>query len=74
LFDLYTIKTDIIKLSENEKVSKLKEEYMKINNFDNDKIRIRLFFGGTELKDNDEIFKYKIKHNFTVQVNKIEIE
>jgi len=71
---LYSTKTDEIKIKETDKVSLLKEEYMKIYNYDANKIKIRLFFGGTELKEENEIFKYKIKNNFTVPVNKIEIE
>lgn len=74
MFDLYTTRTDIIKINENDKVGMLKEEYIKLNNYNSSKIKIRLFFGGTELKDENEIFKYKIKDNFTVQVNKIELE
>lgn len=74
MFDLYTTRTDIIKINENDKVALLKEEYIKLNNYNPNKIKIRLFFGGTELKDDNEIFKYKIKDNFTVQVNKVDLD
>lgn len=47
---------------------------MKLYNYDPKKIKLRLFFGGTELKEDNEIFKYKIKNNYTVPVNKTEIE
>ncbi len=49
---------------------------MKLNNLesDKDKILIKLFFAGTELKDEEAIYKYRIKNNNTIQLIKREIE
>jgi len=47
---------------------------MKLNEFKPNEIKLRFFFGGTEMKDENEIFKYKIKDGYTVQVNIIELE
>lgn len=70
MFDLYLIKTDDIKINEKEKVSTLKEEYIKLNDLDKKKVCLRLFFGGTELIDENELYKYGIKDGYTVQVSK----
>ncbi len=71
---MYSTKTEVIKINENEKVLVLKQEYIKLNQLKPANIKIRLFFGGTELKDENEIFKYKIKNGYTVQVNIIELD
>ena len=73
MFDLYLIKTDEIKINDTEKVQKLKSEYLELNKLDSNNIKLRLFFGGTELNDEEELYKYKIKTNFTVQLSKKEI-
>ena len=70
---MYSSKTDVIKIHETENVSVLKLEYMKLYDIKPDKIKMRLFFGGTELKDENEIFKYKIQDGYTVQVSKIDL-
>jgi len=44
-----------------------------LNKFEPEKFQIRLFFGGTELKDDEQIYKYRIKNNNTVQLSKREI-
>lgn len=71
---MYSTKTDVIKIKETEKVYVLKQEFMKLNELKPVKIKMRFFFGGTELKDENEIFKYKLKDGYTVQVSKIELE
>jgi hypothetical protein len=43
------------------------------NNIDPEKIKIKLYFGGTEMKDEEEIYRYRIKDNNTVQLCKREI-
>ena len=60
MFDLYSTKTQIIKILETEKVSILKLEFIKMNNLMTNKIKIRFFFAGTELNDNNELFNYNI--------------
>lgn len=74
LYDLYLNKKDEIEICDNEKVEKLRSKYLELNNYDKNKIRIRLFFGGTELKDEEKLYKYKIKNNYLVQINKIDLE
>ncbi len=71
---MYSTKTGVLKIKETEKVFVLKQEYLKLNELKHNKIKMRFFFGGTELKDENEIFKYKIKDGYTVQVSKIELE
>lgn len=45
---------------------------MLVNNYDPEKIVIRFFFAGTEMKDEEEIYKYRIKNNNTIQLSKRE--
>ena len=73
MYDLYLNKYEEIKINDNEKVEKLKSEYMELNKLDSNKFKLRLFFGGTELKDEEELYRYKIKTNYTVQLSKGEI-
>jgi hypothetical protein len=63
-----------MKINEADKIYDLKQEYVKSSQYQIGKIRIRFFFGGAELKDENEIFKYKIKDGYTIQVNIIEID
>lgn len=51
----------------------MKIEYLDINKLNPEKIKVRLFYGGNELKDDEEIYKYHLKDNCTVQLNKREI-
>jgi hypothetical protein len=67
------MKTDEIKISDNEKVEKLKSLYLEVNKLNPEKIKLRFLFGGNELKDEEEIYKYKLKNNSTIQLNKREI-
>jgi len=59
---------------EADKIYDLKQEYVKTSQYQMSKIRIRFFFGGSELKDENKIFKYMIKDGYTIQVNIIEID
>jgi len=71
---LYSTKTVVIKINEADKIYDLKQEYVKTSQYQMSKIRIRFFFGGSELKDENKIFKYMIKDGYTIQVNIIEID
>jgi Ubiquitin family len=73
MFDLHLEKTGEIKIKETDKVSKLKEEYYIMNNINKNKIKIRLFFGGSEMTDENEIFKYNVKNDYTIQVSRREL-
>lgn len=43
---------------------------MQLNNLDSEKIYIRFFFGGTEMKDEVDIYRYRVKNNNQIQVSK----
>ncbi len=49
----------------------IKEQYFnrKKFNFDDFLYKIRLFFGGNEIHDNEFLYQHNIKNNYTIQVN-----
>ena len=49
----------------------IKEEFLKRKNLDLENYfkRIRLFFGGNEIHDNEFLYQHKVKDNYSIQVN-----
>ena len=49
----------------------IKEEFLKRKNLDMENYfkRIRLFFGGNEIHDNEFLYQHKLKDNYSIQVN-----
>lgn len=49
----------------------IKQLYAKIKGYNLDNCKIRLFFGGNEIKDNEFVYQHKIFNNYIIQVIKI---
>jgi hypothetical protein len=68
IFDLYQNKKDLIKIKITEKCQELKKIYCELNNIKYDENKIRLLFGGVELKDEQYIYQHKIENEYTIQI------
>ena len=49
----------------------IKQLYANIKGYNLDKCKIRLFFGGNEIRENEFIYQHKILNNYIIQVIKI---
>ena len=49
----------------------LKNIYAKAKGYDMNQHKIRLFFGGNEIKDNEFIYQHKICNNYIIQATKV---
>lgn len=63
-----------MKIKDNKLVFRLKEKFYEKFNINTNKKYFRFFFGGVELKDDIEIFRYNIKNDFTIQISVRELE
>jgi hypothetical protein len=53
--------------------NEVKLKYSEIEKIDLKRFRLKFYFGGSELKEDQQIFMYKIKSGYTIQVLKNEI-
>ena len=61
-----------IKVSNHDNGKKIKEIYKKETNTD-DKYKLRLFFSGAEIKDDEFVYQYNLKDDYKIQVMKIKV-
>ncbi len=69
--DLYAMKKTPIKVSLDITGENLKEKYFKEIGEDLNDYRVRLIFGGTEIKSEHKLGQHNIKPEYSVQVMKI---
>ena len=58
--------------SNHDKGKKVKDEFLNKQN-DKGNYKIRLFFSGMEIKDNDYLYQHKLDNDFKIQVMKIKL-
>ena len=52
---------------------KIKEVFIKKTNMNENEYKIRLFFSGMEIKDNEYIYQHQLDNNYKIQVMKLKI-
>lgn len=70
LYDVYDNKKTNINVSDNIKIEDLKKNYCDHNNIDITKSRIRLLFGGSELKDDNLLYQFNFRDGYIIQILK----
>ena len=55
------------------KEEQLKKKFFEETKLNENEYKIRLFFSGMEIKDNDFIYQHKLEDNFKIQIMKIKI-
>ena len=68
LYDLYKNKKTDVEIDENSLCEKLKFLFCEKNQIDLNKAKIRMLFGGVEMKDENHIYQYKLQDGYTVQI------
>jgi len=74
LYDFYENKKTNINISDNIKIEEIKQRYSEHNKLDLKKIKLRLLFGGAELKDENYLYQYNFQENYIIQILKINIQ
>ena len=73
---LYDVSSDTtIKeiFSNHDKGETIKKKFFEETKLNENEYKIRLFFSGMEIKDNDFIYQHKLEDNFKIQIMKIKI-
>ena len=52
---------------------KIKEVFIEKTNMNKNEYKIRLFFSGMEIKDNDYIYQHKLDNNYKIQIMKLKL-
>ncbi len=55
-------------------IRELKEKFAELDGFNINEYKIKLLFGGSELKDEHLIYQYNILDDYTIQVLKTKID
>jgi len=73
LYDLYQNKKYSINLSPNTLGSEIKKKFCDLTDINISNVKIRLLFGGAEIRDEHHLRQHKISGGFTIQImiNKI---
>lgn len=73
LYDVYEVKKTNISVSDNIKIGEIKKRFAHHNDLDMSKYKIRLLFGGSDLKDDDYLYQYNFQEGYIIQVLKVSI-
>ena len=73
LYDVSTDTTIKHDFSNHDKGEKIKKVFIEKTNMNEKEYRIRLFFSGMEIKDNEYIFQHKLDNNYKIQIMKLKI-
>jgi hypothetical protein len=71
LYDLYENKKYNVEVPETLTAAELKEKYPELAK---PGYTLRLFFGGSEIKDEHKLFQHNLKDEYTIQIIKKQIE
>ena len=74
--NLYDVASDTnikYEFSNHDKGEEMKKIFRKKTNTNENEYKLRLFFSGMEIKDNESIYQHKLDDNFKVQIMKIKI-
>jgi hypothetical protein len=73
LYDLYENKTFNTNISNNISGKELKAKFAELANLNIEEYKLRLLFGGVEIKEENFIYQYKIENGYTVQIMKTKL-
>ena len=73
LHDAYSETTVEETFSNHDTGEKIKKRFIEETKIEENKFKIRLFFSGMEIKDNDFIYQHSLEDDFKIQVMKINI-
>ena len=73
LLDVSAYKQYKIKINNHAKGEELKNEFFNVSKLDKNKYKIRLFFSGSEILDDQFLYQYKIENGYKIQIMKNEI-
>lgn len=71
LHDVYDNKKIEVEIDDDIQISDIKKKFADINSIDLVNFKLRLLFGGSELKDENFLYQYNIKDNYIIQILKI---
>ena len=73
---LYDVSTDITIeeiFSNHDNGEKIKKKFINETKLNTNEYKIKLFFSGMEIKDNDFIYQHRLDNNYKIQIMKIKI-
>ena len=73
LYDVSTDTTISAEFSNHDLGSKIKKVFIEKTNMNENEYKLRLFFSGMEIKDNEYIYQHKLDNNFKIQIMKIKV-
>ena len=73
LYDVATDTTVEQKFSNHDTGEKIKKIFREKTNTNENEYKLRLFFSGMEIKDNEYIYQHKLENDFKIQVMKLKI-
>jgi hypothetical protein len=73
LYDVYENKKTNINITDNIQIKDIKQKYSEHNKIDLSKDKLRLLFGGSELKDENYLYQYNFQEGFLIQILKVNL-
>jgi hypothetical protein len=73
LYDVSTDTTIKHDFSNHEKGSDIKKAFIEQTQMDQNKYKLRLFFSGMEIKDDEYIYQHKLDNNYKIQIMKLKL-
>jgi Ubiquitin family len=74
LHDVYENKKTNLNFDDNVKISDIKNKYFEVNSIDRIKFKLRLLFGGAELKDDNLLYQYNFQDGYIIQILKLNVD
>jgi hypothetical protein len=73
IYDLYENKTSNLEVFDNITGLELKHKYLKSVNLPIEQYKLRMFFGGVEIKDEQLIYQHNLKDEYKIQISKVKL-
>ena len=73
LYDVSTDTTITAEFSNHDKGEKIKKVFFEKTNMNENEYKLRLFFSGMEIKNDEYIYQHKLENNFKIQIMKLKI-
>jgi len=73
LYDVDENKKTNINITDNIQIKDIKQKYSEHNKIDLSKDKLRLLFGGSELKDENYLYQYNFQEGFLIQILKVNL-
>lgn len=73
LHDVYDNKKIEIEIKDDIKISDVKKKFAEENSINLNTVRVRLLYGGVELKDENFIYQYNMSDGFIIQILKVNL-